>query len=77
MLDSLKASDHVLSVEEVRSSTVDEDLMFRDLDKAGHICLLGPPISPLRLDLVVALSRNIPELEEHAPSDLSPAETVV
>lgn len=65
-MDSLKSSDHILSVEEVLNSKVDEDILFRDLDKAGHVCPLGPPISPPRPDLMVVLPQNFPESEDPA-----------
>ena len=43
-LSSLKNVDHLLTPEEVLESVVDEDLMFRDLDKAGIVSPLGPSI---------------------------------
>lgn len=46
LLESLKASDHILSTEEVPKLKVGKDAMFRDLDKARHERSLGPPISP-------------------------------
>lgn len=56
LLDVFKACDHVLSVEAILSSKVNEDLMIKDLDKAGHICLLGSTMSPPRPNRVVAVS---------------------
>lgn len=46
LLESLKASDHILTAEENLKSKVDEDKMFRDLDKSVYSCSLGPPMSP-------------------------------
>ena len=45
LLTSLKAVEHVLSVDEVLKSKVNEDLMFRDLDNAGLVSSLGPPVA--------------------------------
>lgn len=44
LLISLKGVDHMLTAEEVLKSETDEDFMFRDLDNAGIISPLGPPI---------------------------------
>lgn len=45
-LESLKASDHMLSAEEILNLKVDKDKIFRDSDKVGHVCTLGPSMSP-------------------------------
>lgn len=55
LLDSLKSNDRILSPKEILKSEVDEDSMFMDLDKIGHVYSLGPPMSPHRPDLLVAL----------------------
>lgn len=46
LLESLKASDHILFAEEVLKLEMDEDTMFRDLHMARHLCSLGPSMSP-------------------------------
>lgn len=51
--------------------------MFRKLDKAGHLCPLGLPMSPRRPDLVAVIPQTFPEYEIHATSDLPPSENVV
>lgn len=60
LLDALKANDHIISVE-VLNSTVNEDLMFRNLDRVSHVCPLGHPMSPPRSDLVVVVPQTLPE----------------
>lgn len=44
-LEQLKGVDHILSVDKVLRIDVDEDRIFRQLDKARVVCPLGPPIS--------------------------------
>lgn len=77
LLDSLKSNDHILSVEEVLNSKVDEDLMLRDLDKAGIVYPLSPPMSPTRPDMMVILLQNLPESEDPASFDLPPFGNIV
>lgn len=45
LLNHLKSVDHILSVDEVLRLDVDQDKMFKELDKAGYVCPLGPPMS--------------------------------
>lgn len=58
-MNLLESNDHILSHEEVLNSKMDEDIMFRDLDKAGHICSLAPPMSLPMSDLLVVLPQNL------------------
>lgn len=44
LLTNLQGVNHILSVEEVLESTVDEDLMFQELDATGITSPLEPPI---------------------------------
>lgn len=46
LLDKLKRVDHILLVNEVLRLNVDKDKMFRELDRVGITCPLGPPMSP-------------------------------
>lgn len=62
LLESLEVSDHILIVDEVLKSKVDEDKMFQDLDKSKYICPLGPLILPPRRDVLVVLPQNLPKL---------------
>lgn len=77
LLKSLKTANHILAEDEVLKSAVDEYLMFRKLDKTGHISPLGPPLSSPRLSLIVAIPQTLPELETPASNDLPEAENVV
>lgn len=45
--NSLKVVDHILTVDEVLKSEVDEDLVLTDLDKAGVVRYLCPPLCRL------------------------------
>lgn len=56
LLEFLKLSDHILSPEKIVKLEMDEDRMFRDIDKARHLCSLSPPLSPPKPDLLVALT---------------------
>lgn len=47
LLDHLNYIDHILSIEELLKIDTNKDKLFRDLDKAGCVCSLGPPMSPL------------------------------
>lgn len=44
-LEVVKLSDQPLTVEDVLKIEVDKDLMFRELDRSGHVCCLGPDVS--------------------------------
>lgn len=45
LFEGLKLSDHKLTMEKVLHNPIDEDLMFKELDKVGVACVLGPLIT--------------------------------
>lgn len=77
LLEHFKANDQVLTVDEVFNAQVNEDLMFNEFDKAGHLCPLSLPMSHPRPDLVVVVPQSLPELKVHAPSNLPPTKDIV
>lgn len=57
-LDKLKKMDHILLANEVLRLDVDKDKMFRELDRAGVVCALGPPMSLPTSDSFVVPHKN-------------------
>lgn len=55
LLESLKSNDHILSAEKILKSEVDEDKIFKELDKSGFVYPLGPSMSPPKGDLLMSL----------------------
>lgn len=71
LLESFKSSDHIFTSDEILKSKMDEDRMFKNLDKAGHVCSLGLPMSPPKLNLLVTLPQNLHESKEVTLSNMS------
>lgn len=45
-VEELEKTDHILSTDKVLRVEVDEDEIFRELDKSGGLCLYGPAPLP-------------------------------